>query len=110
IPQNLMAQILTDATRHTLTQFAEQVRKLPNETAKRERFAALLGELFPGEPIQQIHAQGAERGIRIERSGASTTGRADTYYGHAVIEFETSLKATGEHAKEQLCDYVAGIW
>ncbi len=37
-------------------------------------------------------------------------GRADAYYGNAVIEFEKSLSATLEEAKHQLCEYVAGTW
>jgi hypothetical protein len=37
-------------------------------------------------------------------------GRADAYYGNAIIEFEKSLAATLEEAKRQLCEYVAGVW
>src|SRR5438552_769774 len=105
-----MAQGLTDKTKAILAAYLSQIRGLPNETAKRERFAALLGELFPGSSKLMTYAAGAETSIRIDIGAGQKKGFIDTYYGNAVIEFEASLKATGKHAEEQLREYVAGVW
>jgi hypothetical protein len=105
-----MAQILTDRTKGILSAYLSQVRNLPNERAKRERFAALLGELFPGSTRLMTYAAGVEKTIRIDIGAETKRGFIDSYYGNAVIEFENSLKATGKHAEEQLNEYVAGVW
>jgi hypothetical protein len=105
-----MAQGLTPKTEGILSAYLSQVRSLPKETARRERFAALLGELFPGSTKLMTYAAGAETSIRIDIGTAQKKGSIDTYYGNALIEFEASLKATGNHAEEQLREYVAGVW
>jgi hypothetical protein len=105
-----MAEILPDKFKGVLGAYLSQVRTLPNETAKRERFAALLGELYPASKKLMDYAAGAETSIRFDIGAEQKKGRIDTYYGNAVIEFEASLKATGKHAEEQLRNYVAGVW
>jgi hypothetical protein len=81
-----------------------------NESAKRSRFAALIGELFPGSIAITEYARGVEKLIRIEQPTGVKRGRADAYYGNAIIEFEKSLSATLAEAEGQLREYVAGTW
>lgn len=100
-----------DAIRKRLKKYLEEVKALPNESAKTHRFAQLVAELFPGSnaPIELV--QGVEKVVRIQRDdGGEKRGRIDAYYGNAVIEFENSLKATGAHAEEQLREYTSGVW
>lgn len=106
-----MADRLDDRTRECLRSYLADVKSLPNESAKTTRFAALIGELFPGTRAVTLYAQGIEKGVRIDRGNQkSATGRVDSYYGNAVIEFERSLRATGRTAEQQLREYVAAIW
>jgi hypothetical protein len=51
-----------------------------------------------------------EKLIRIRRPSKEKRGRADAYYGNAIIEFEKSLSATLGEAEHQLREYVAGTW
>ena len=85
-------------------------RLIPNEWATTHRFAALIGELFPGSPASKEFAAGVEKFIRIDTAAGEKRGRIDSYYGNAVIEFERSLKATGVRAESQLREYVSGVW
>ncbi len=43
-----MAEVLEPRTRETLRKYLRDVRNLSNESARRQRFAALIAELFPG--------------------------------------------------------------
>jgi len=43
-----MAETIDSRTRDTLRKYLHEVRTLPNESAKRQRFSALIGELFAG--------------------------------------------------------------
>jgi type I restriction-modification system DNA methylase subunit len=70
----------------------------------------LIAELFPGTNAITEYSRGVEKLIRIEQPKGVKRGRADLYYGNAIIEFEKSLSATLEEAKRQLCEYVAGTW
>ncbi|MBS1767199.1 MAG: hypothetical protein JST05_07355 [Acidobacteria bacterium] len=97
-------------TSETLRAYLREVKGLPNEAAKRQRFAALLGELFPGTKAINLFASGAEKLIRITSDTRVKSGRADSYYGNAIIEFEKSLSATLGEADEQLQEYIAGSW
>jgi type I restriction-modification system DNA methylase subunit len=105
-----MAETLESSVREVLRNYVREVKSLPNESAKRSRFASLIAELFPGSTAINEYARGVEKLIRIERSSGVKKGRADAYYGNAVIEFEKSLSATLDEAKHQLCEYVAGTW
>jgi N-6 DNA Methylase len=109
-PKASRPQRLDDKTRNILTGFLRDVRQLPNESAKRARFAALLGELFPGSKAVTKFPEGTEKIVRIDTALGKKRGRIDSYYGNAVIEFENSLKATGSEAERQLREYVAGLW
>jgi type I restriction-modification system DNA methylase subunit len=90
--------------------YIREVKSLPNEAAKRSRFASLIAELFPGTLAVTEYSRGVEKLIRISRGSGEKRGRADAYYGNAIIEFEKSLSATLEEAKGQLQEYVAGTW
>lgn len=105
-----MSETLEPKDKETLRNYVREVKSLPNEAAKRSRFAALIAELFPGTSAVKTYSLGVEKLIRIERESGEKRGRADAYYGNAIIEFEKSLSATLDEAKWQLCEYVAGTW
>jgi len=105
-----MAETLESGVREVLRNYVREVKSLPNESAKRSRFASLIAELFPGSNAVNEYSRGVEKLIRISSASGVKKGHADAYYGNAVIEFEKSLKATLEEAKGQLCEYVAGTW
>jgi len=105
-----MPQTLGSPTKETLRKYLSEVRTLPNESAKRHRFSALIGELFPGSNAVGDFARGVEKLIRIRRRTGEKRGHADAYYGNAVIEFEKSLKATLHDAESQLREYISGLW
>lgn len=97
-------------TRAILENYVRAVRELPNESAKTHRFAALVGELFPGSNVNIEVAQGIEKRLRIDLGTRKKTGRIDAYFGNAVIEFEKTLAATHATALQQLKEYAAGVW
>lgn len=101
---------LDDRTQEILLGFLRDVRQLPNEAAKRVRFAALLGELFPASKAVTKFPEGTEKVVRIDTALGRKRGRIDSYYGNAVIEFENSLEATGKEAERQVREYLAGQW
>src|SRR5437879_5489426 len=105
-----MAQTLEPRTREILRKYLREVRTLGNEAARRQRFSALVAELFPGTHAVTELARGVEKLIRIRGAKGEKRGHADEYYGNAIIEFEKSLKATLKEAEEQLREYVSGSW
>jgi type I restriction-modification system DNA methylase subunit len=105
-----MSDALEPKVRETLRSYLKEVKTLPNESAKRSRFAALIGELFPGTIAVTEYSRGVEKLIRISRPEGQKKGFADAYYGNAIIEFEKSLSATLAEAEDQLREYVAGTW
>jgi methylase of polypeptide subunit release factors len=105
-----MSQTLEPKVREILRNYVREVKSLPNEAAKRSRFAALIAELFPGTIAITEYARGVEKLIRIQRPKGEKKGHADAYYGNAIIEFEKSLAATLAEAESQLREYVAGTW
>jgi hypothetical protein len=70
----------------------------------------LVSALFPGSDIASRLAPGIEKAVNIQLPGRLKHGSIDSYFGNAIIEFENSLRATGEHAKDQLKEYCAGRW
>lgn len=107
-----MSETLEPRVKEILRNYVREVKSLPNEAAKRSRFAALIAELFPGTIAVTEYSRGIEKLIRIERTNVEKEkkGRADAYYGNAIIEFEKSLSATLTEAESQLREYVAGTW
>lgn len=96
--------------------YLKAIKAAGNEEVKRQRFVALLQSLFgdmqKAKKVIEEFVGGAEKLVsKIDRAGKkSDRGRADTQYRSIIIEFENDLSKTGEHAKEQLCDYVSGNW
>ncbi|HEY2392744.1 MAG TPA: N-6 DNA methylase [Candidatus Angelobacter sp.] len=105
-----MSDALEPKVRETLRAYLKEVKALNNESAKRSRFASLIGELFPGTIAVTEYSRGVEKLIRIKRTDGQKKGFVDAYYGNAIIEFEKSLSATLNEAKDQLREYVAGTW
>jgi len=105
-----MPQTLDPKTKEILRKYLRDTRTLPNESARRQRFSALIAELFPGTNAVTQFARGVEKLIRIKTEAGEKRGRADAYYGNAIIEFERSLGATLHEAEEQLREYVSGSW
>jgi hypothetical protein len=105
-----MSETLESKVRETLRSYLKEVKSLPHEASKRSRFAALIGELFPGTKAITEYSRGVEKLIRISRPEGDKRGRADSYYGNGIIEFEKSLSATLNEAEDQLREYVAGAW
>lgn len=105
-----MPETLEQRTKDILRSYLHQVKALPNESAKRARFASMIGELFPRSAAIAEYARGVEKLIRIRRPEGEKRGRADSFYGNAIIEFEKSLAATLADAEDQLREYIAGSW
>ena len=105
-----MAETLEPRVREILRNYVSELKSLPNEAAKRSRFSALIAELFPGSIAITEYSRGVEKLIRISSISGEKRGRADAYYGNAIIEFEKSLSANLTEAEGQLKEYVAGTW
>lgn len=85
------------------------------ELAKKERLTQYLTKMFANDDAaQQLisdMAMGAERTIsNIPRGSNIGRGRADTQTETVIIEWEKDLAKTGEHAREQLEEYLTGNW
>ena len=98
-----------------VARYREQVQNANNEQAKKERLLLLLRDLYDQdvEASDQIDrlALGSERWVTdIKLKDRIKTGRADTVAGTTIIEFENDLRRTGDHAVDQLKEYVYGEW
>lgn len=100
---------MDDRTSRILLTYLSEVKSLSNETSRTSRFAQLVQELFPNSRAPMRLVGGMEKRVVIDMGDRRKRGRIDAYYGNAVIEFETSLRRTGEDAKRQLREYVAGL-
>jgi hypothetical protein len=92
------------------TDYLDTHERATNETQRREAFITLAASAFAESQLAKHLSLGAEYKVRFEQSGIVRRGRVDTYYGNLVIEFEYDLRATGDHAVDQLRGYVAGAW
>jgi type I restriction-modification system DNA methylase subunit len=98
-----------------IQKYIEMISRANNELVKKQLFHTLLSQLFQGNTeiaslIDQMNL-GAEKTIlNIPRPSRLARGRADTQYQNVIIEWEKSLAKTGEHAKAQLAEYLAGNW
>ncbi len=94
--------------------FKTSLNSCDNEAQKKELFIALMAQLFPDKAQQVMQlAQGAEEHTKYADdfiSEDSKYGFIDTLFGQLIIEFEFDLKRTGEHAEQQLREYVAKLW
>ena len=102
----ILDQHITDK----LKRYVQDIKNLPNESAKRHCFSGLISSLFPDSPELANFFSGVEKTVHIDTSTGLKHGRVDSYYGNSIIEFEKSLKATERHAKYQLQEYCVGIW
>ncbi len=105
-----VASALDQATRDILRSFLNDIRSLPNESAKTHRFIALVAQLFPETSAVSRIASGVEKLVRIDTAKGLRRRRIDTYYGNAIIEFENSLAATETIALRQLQEQASGVW
>jgi hypothetical protein len=100
---------------NTILEYLPNVLRANTERAKKELLKDLLLRLFDSDPIAKTiinkMSLGAEHAIlNIQLKNRRKTGVADTQYNHVIIEFEKDLKKTGEHAIEQLSEYLVGNW
>jgi len=91
------------------------LRRANTEQAKKERFLQYLTTSFAGDSGAQklisAIALGAERIIaNITRGERLGKGRADSHTETVIIEWEKDLTKTGDHAREQLEEYLEGSW
>jgi hypothetical protein len=91
------------------------LRRANTEQAKKERFLQYLSVAFAkdqgAQSLISAIALGAERIVaNITRKGRSAKGRADSQTETVIIEWEKDLVKTGEHAREQLEEYLEGNW
>jgi len=99
---------------HTESLFND-LRHANTEQAKKERFLQYLTTTFAGDSGAQklisAMALGAERIVaNIPRSERLAKGRADSQTETVIIEWEKDLNRTGDHAREQLEEYLEGNW
>ena len=94
--------------------FVDAVRQAGTEQAKKERLIMLLGNLFTNaeatQSIEKFVLGSESRIVNILRESGKGAGSADTQYRSVIIEFEKDLSRTGEHAKDQLREYLSGNW
>jgi hypothetical protein len=100
-----------ERTRRLLT----DLKGANTEAAKKERFGQYLTLTFAGDASAQHVitkiALGAEQiVVNIPRGPSARTGRADSQTTTLIIEWEKDLRKTGNHAIEQLQDYLSGNW
>lgn len=91
------------------------LRRANSEAAKKERFLTYVTSVFRNdENVQDFirgMALGAETSIaNINRNGKMARGRADSQTDTVIIEWERDLNRTGDHAKDQLREYLEGNW
>lgn len=72
-----MPEILEPKVKETLRSYIRDVKGANNESAKRSRFAALIGELFPGSNAISEYSRNVEKLIRIDQASGQKKGRAD---------------------------------
>jgi len=96
-------------------EFLRSCKRANTELAKKELFLQYLTKVFVRDSAAQALitqlSLGAERAIaNIMRGGELRRGRADTQTETVIIEWEKDLAKTGEHAREQLEEYLEGNW
>ncbi len=98
-------------------EFIQQYRTLVlsanKELPKKEHFKDLLHRLYgDSEELRTIISRissGSEKAIlNIPKKEGNKRGSADSLFNKVIIEFENDLSKTGNHAKEQLAEYLLG--
>ena len=72
-----MPETLEPKVTKTLRNYVREMKSLPNEAAKRSRFAALIAELFPGTSAVTEFSRGVEKLIRISHPSGVRKGHVD---------------------------------
>lgn len=95
--------------------FYSNLKAAHTELAKKELFISYISLLYAkDEDAQNIikgMAHGAEKFIaKIPRKDRIGTGKADTNTDTLIVEWEKDLKKTGDHARDQLKEYLVGNW
>jgi type I restriction-modification system DNA methylase subunit len=108
-----MSGRLTVVKIQLINSYIKKVKSANKELPKKEAFKDLLNRLYNrDEEIEKIIDKislGSETTIlNIPRKDRLHRGSADTLYNNVIIEFENDLKATLNHAKEQLAGYLLG--
>lgn len=102
----------SDPRLQLINTYISDIQCAGTERAKKERLILLLKALFPSAEADALirdFVAGAERGVaNIQRPTGPGRGQADTQYRSIIIEFEKDLGRTGEHAKDQLREYLSG--
>lgn len=97
-----------------LSKFIDLLQTCTNESAKKETFLTTLIQLFPTKAhIVNELTRGAEKFLKYNTptpTAVRSTGFADSFFSNIIIEFEYDLKRTGDHAQDQLKEYVAKVW
>jgi len=98
-----------------ILEYYRKIKQANKEFTKKEIFKDLLNRLYSEskEILSEIDkiSLGAEKTIfNIKLENRDKTGRADTFFNKVIIEFENNIKQTEEHAKEQLIEYLSGLY
>jgi hypothetical protein len=106
--ENIFQRAMTEALFNDL-------RRANSEEAKKQRFIQYITKTFSNDPGAQLLISaitlGAERIIaNIPRGSRVGIGKADNQTETIIIEWEKDLTKTGEHARQQLEEYLAGNW
>jgi len=93
--------------------YFHRVKSANKELPKKEAFKDLLNRLYHGDKeiervIDKISLGSETTILDIPRKDKMHKGSADTLYNKIIIEFESDLKVTLNHAKEQLAGYLLG--
>jgi len=91
--------------------YIEKIDGLNTESARSQRFAALLQEILGEEPgFIDDYVSGIEKSIKNKNTDRILRGRVDNLFGNLIIEFEKSIPKKLDEAKEQLQRYTAILW
>ena len=96
-----------------IQQYRSLVLSANKELPKKEHFKDLLHRLYgDSEELRTIISRissGSEKAIlNIPKKEGNKRGSADSLFNKVIIEFENDLNKTGNHAKEQLAEYLLG--
>jgi len=98
-----------------ILEYFRKIKQASKELTKKEIFKDLLNRLYStsSDILAEIDSMslGAEKTIfNINLGNRVKTGRADTFFNRVIIEFENNIKQSEAHAKEQLIEYLSGLY
>ncbi len=95
-----------------IRQYLDEMQRAQSESARSQRFAMLLQQLFDTQPgFIDGYVAGIEKYLKIRQKDRILRGRADELFGNLVIEFERNLDNRHlEEARNQLKRYIAILW